>query len=108
MIGTANVETKKMPFKRKPVVTVGTKDWAVEIPNPPKHATHARLTLDCDFKDNGDPKVATLPIQDFGCFKGVSGHFEYIRMDKNKKVLEEYKGSWYWNRYRVDDLDLII
>ena len=97
-----------MPFKAKPVVTVGKNDWAVRVPRPPKHATHARLTLRDDYMENGKAKQSTLPIQDFGCFKGVSGHFEYIRMDKNKKVLEEYEGSWYWNRYRVDDLDLII
>mgnify|MGYP001188563828 CR=1 FL=1 len=95
-----------MPFKRKAVVTVGSKDWAVQVPNPPKRATHARMTLDTYFKDNGTPKVATLPIQDFGCFKGVSGDFQYIRMDKHKKVLEEYDGSWYWNGRQVEGIEL--
>lgn len=94
-----------MPFKKKPVVTVGKGDWAVEVPRPPNHSTHAVLTMDKDFKDNGKPKVATLPIQDFGCFKGVTGHFSYIRMNNQRKVLEKYKGKWYWDGYEVDGIE---
>jgi hypothetical protein len=30
-----------MPRKGSPIVTVGTKDWEVTIPRPPKTATHA-------------------------------------------------------------------
>ena len=56
-------------------------------------------------KSVGTPKVATLPIQDFGCFIGVSGDFSYIRMDKRRKVLEEYSGEWYWDGYKVDGIE---
>ncbi len=38
-------------FQKKPVVTVGRADWAVDIPRPPKHATHARLTCLNDTYD---------------------------------------------------------
>ncbi len=97
-----------MPFKKKPVVKVGTKDWQVIVPRPPKHATHARLTCFNQTYDDGTPKVATLPIQDFGCFRGVSGDFSFIRMDKNRKVLEEYDGQWYWNGFEVEGIEQII
>jgi len=107
MIGTALMETKTMPFKRKPVVTVGGKDWQVRVPNPPKHATHARLVCDNQTKVNGKPKSAVLPIVDFKCFEGVTGWFQYIRMDKKKKVLDEYEGTWYWDGKEVEGIDLL-
>ena len=97
-----------MPFKRKPYKKVGTKEWEVYIPTPPKFATHARLTLLDDLKGNGKPKVATLPIQDFGCFRGVSGDFSYIRMNKQRKILEIYSGKWYWNGVEVDGIDELM
>jgi len=67
-----------MPFKRKPVVTVGKKDWQVRVPNPPKHA-----------------------------IQGVHGWFQYIRMDKKKKILDEYEGTWYWDGNEVEGIDLL-
>lgn len=94
-----------MPFKAKPVVTVGKNDWAVRVPRPPKHATHAVLTMPSDLKENGKPKTATLPIQDFGCFKGVAGTFSYLRMDKKGKVSQEYDGQWAWNGWEVEGLE---
>ena len=93
-----------MSFKAKPVITVGRKDWAVEVPRPPKHATHARMVLHDDLDHKGSPKVATQHIEDFGCFKGVSGDFQYIRMDNKRKILEEYEGMWYWNGKEVANL----
>tara|TARA_R100000329_G_scaffold141230_1_gene123921 strand:- start:259 stop:558 length:300 start_codon:yes stop_codon:yes gene_type:complete len=94
-----------MPRKGSPVVTVGTKDWEVTIPRPPKAATHARLVLHEEFDHKGRPKVATQPINDFGCFKGVSGDFYYLRMDKKGKVSQEWESeSWYWNGREVVDL----
>ena len=92
-------------FKAKPYVMVGKGDWIVIVPRPPKHATHAVLTMHNDLKDNGKPKTATLPIQDFGCFKGVRGTFSYIRMDKNRKLLEEYDGQWTWNGAGVEGIE---
>tara|TARA_R100000808_G_C2152123_1_gene161431 strand:+ start:1906 stop:2196 length:291 start_codon:yes stop_codon:yes gene_type:complete len=94
-----------MPFERKPVVTVGKKDWEVRVPNPPKHATHARLVCENQLRQNGKPKVAVLPLADFKCFEGVMGWFQYIRMNKQLKVLEEYDGSWYWNGKQVEGID---
>ena len=94
-----------MPFPKKPVVTVGRNDWAVEVPRPPKFATHARMTLPDHLKDNGKPKVATQLIQDFGCFKGVSGDFQYIRMNNKGKILEEYDGEWHWDGYKVEGIE---
>jgi len=91
-----------MPFKPKPVVTVGKGDWAVQVPRPPNHATHARLTC------LPDKKVATVPIQDMGVFKGVAGKFRYIRMNNQKKVLEEYKGSWDWDGYKVVGIEKLM
>ena len=97
-----------MPFKAKPVVTVGKGDWAVDIPRPPKHATHARMTLRDYLNGNGKPKQAIQALQDFGCFKGVAGEFEYIRMDKKGKVSEEYKDTWFWNGYKVEGIEELI
>ena len=97
-----------MARKAKPVVVVGHGDWAVEVPRPPKFATHARMTLEGDFKENGDNKVATLPIKDFGCFKGVRGDFHYLRMDNKGKIHEIYSGKWYWNGTEVDGIDELM
>ena len=94
-----------MPFKKKLVVTVGTKDWRVTIPRPPKFATHAVLTCFNQTYENGTPKTATLPIEDFGCFNGVSGEFYYLRMNKSQKVLEEYKDIWYWDGEQVEGIE---
>jgi hypothetical protein len=57
------------------------------------------------FAWNDTPKVATLPIQDFGCFRGVSGEFSYVRMNKSRKVLEEYDGEWTWNGIEVEGIE---
>lgn len=94
-----------MPFKSKPTTIVGRADWAVEVPKPPKQATHARMVMNTDFKVNGKPKSATLPIDDFGCFKGVSGDFSYVRMDKQRKVTAEYDGTWYWDGSKVKGIE---
>ena len=94
-----------MPFKAKPVVTVGKNDWAVRVPRPPKHATHARMTFVNDLKENGKPKVATLPIQDFGCFKGVAGEFIYVRQDNKGKISQEYDGQWSWDGWEVEGIE---
>ena len=94
-----------MPFKKKPVVTVGKGDWAVEVPRPPNHSTHVVLTMDTEFKDNGKPKQSTQRISDFGAFKGVSGTFSYLRMDNKRRMLEEYNGQWYWDGYKVKGID---
>jgi hypothetical protein len=92
-----------MAFKKKSVVTVGTKDWRVTIPRPPRHATHARM--DCNDPFSSTAKTATLPIQDFGCFRGVTGKFHYLRMDNRRKVLEEYDKEWVWNGYEVEGIE---
>jgi hypothetical protein len=95
-------------FKAKPYVKVGKGGWTVIVPRPPKHATHAVLTMHNDLKENGSPKTATLPIQDFGCFKGVSGSFHYIRMDKKRKVHEEYKDTWKWDGKEVEGMEQLL
>ena len=94
-----------MPFKAKPTKVVGRGDWAVEVPRPPKHATHARITCFNQTYDNGTPKTVTLPIQDFGTLMGVSGDFSYIRMNRQRKVLEEYTGTWYWDGKQVEGIE---
>jgi len=94
-----------MPFKPKPVVTAGKGEWAVRIPRPPKHATHARMVCHNQLTDKGKAKVATLPIQDFGCFRGVIGEFTFLRMDNKKTLKEEYKGSWEWDGTEVIGID---
>ena len=95
-----------MPRQLKPYVKVGTRDWEVDVPRPPKFATHARMTIQGEFKENGQPKVATLPIRDFGCFKGVRGDFSYLRMNKQLKVLEEHKEQWHWDGKQVEGLEI--
>jgi len=100
-----DLEDKNMAFKPKATKKVGKGDWEVEVPRPPKFATHARLTCFNDTYDNGKPKTATLPIQDFGAFMGVSGDFSYIRMNKQRKVLEEYDGKWYWDGRTVEGIE---
>ena len=87
-----------MPFKTKPTKLVGVKDWQVEIPTPPKHATHVRLNCSGGYSDG---KKATVPIADFGTLKGVAGKFKYIRMTKQHKILEEYNGVWEWDGRKV-------
>ena len=96
-----------MPFKAKPYIKVG-KPKNVFIPRPPKHATHARMSCIDPTMGDPTPKVATLPICDFDCFKGVSGDFHYIRMDKKRKVHEKYKGTWYWDGYKVPEIQGVI
>ena len=94
-----------MPFKPKPVVKVGKGDWQVEVPRPPRHATHARMTCIDSLAVNSTPKTVTLLIQDFGCFRGVYGTFSYVRMDRNRKLLEEYDGEWTWNGTEVEGIE---
>ena len=94
-----------MPFKPKPVVKVGKGDWQVEVPRPPRYATHARMMASDPFSSDPTPRQVTLPIQDFGCFKGVSGEFSYIRMNKSRKILEEYNGEWFWDGHAVEGLE---
>ena len=86
-----------MAFKTKPTRVVGVKDWEVEVPTPPKFATHVRLL--CTGTYNG--KKATVPIRDFGVLKGVAGEFQYIRMNNSLKILEEYDGAWEWDGMKV-------
>lgn len=96
-------------FKAKPYKRVGTKDWEVLIPTPPKAATHARMVLHDEYDYKGRPKMATLPIEDFGCFKGVVGDFYYLKLskDKQRKVLDEWSDkSWYWNGKEVAGLEV--
>lgn len=90
-----------MPFKKKPTRVVGVSGWEVEIPTPPKHATHARISCLNDTYDNGSPKTATVAIKDFGAFKGVAGEFSYLRMDNKGKVHEEFKDVWEWDGKKV-------
>ena len=90
-----------MAFKAKPYVTVGKKDWRVTSPRPPKHATHARMVCVDPLSGDPTPKTATLPIQDFACFRGVVGDFSYVRMDKRRKIHEKYKGTWHWDGFKV-------
>ena len=97
-----------MAFKRKAAVKVGKNDWEVTIPRPPNHATHARMTCVDPFSYDPTPKVAIQPLQDFGCFKGVTGDFSYIRMNNKRKILEEYKGSWTWDGYKVVGIEDLI
>ena len=97
-----------MAFKKKAAVKVGRNDWEVTIPRPPNHATHAVLTCFHQLCDDGTPKTATMPIQDFGCFRGVSGDFSYIRMNNKRKVLEEYEGSWYWDGSQVSGIEQLL
>ena len=94
-----------MPFKKKPVVIVGRGDWTAEVPRPPKHATHARMMASDPFSSDPTPKQVTLPIQDFGCFKGVSGEFHYIRMNNSRKIQEEHKETWFWNGIKVEGIE---
>jgi hypothetical protein len=93
-------------FKKKAVVIVGRNHWAVEVPRPPKFATHARMVFHDDLDHKGRPKVATLLIQDFGCFKGVAGDFHYLRMDNKKKIMQEWdKDFWNWDGRQVVGID---
>jgi hypothetical protein len=96
-----------MPFKTKPTRVVGNSGWEVEIPTPPKHATHARISCFNDTYENGSPKTATVLINDFGVFKGVEGEFQFIRMDKKQRVIEEYDGLWEWNGRKVIGIEEI-
>ena len=90
-----------MPFKKKPTRVVGINGWQVEVPTPPTFATHVRMTCFNQTYDSGKPKKATVPIRDFGVLKGVTGEFQYIRMNKSLKVLEEYDGVWEWDGRKV-------
>ena len=91
-------------FKPKPYIEVGTKDWRVTIPRPPKNATHARLECRDYCYDNGNPKFAIVPIKDFACFRGVVGNFNYIRKDQKGKIHKEYEQVWFWNGQEVEGI----
>tara|TARA_Y100000310_G_C20693109_1_gene823678 strand:+ start:72 stop:368 length:297 start_codon:yes stop_codon:yes gene_type:complete len=95
-----------MPKPLKPYVKVGTKEWEVFVPRPPKFATHAVLTCFNQTYNDGKPKTATVLIRDFGTFDGVSGDFHYIRMNKQGKVQEEYDKVWYWDGKQVEGLEV--
>tara|TARA_A100001037_G_C14675235_1_gene424884 strand:- start:4 stop:330 length:327 start_codon:yes stop_codon:yes gene_type:complete len=93
-----------MPFKPKPTIKVGRGDWEVEIPRPPKKATHAILTLANEFTEKGQPKKAMVKLEDFGTLRGVAGSFHYVKVCKTKaqKVLEEYPEKHLWNGREVE------
>ena len=74
-----------MPFKKKPTKVVGINGWEVEVPQPPTHATHVRLTCSGGYS-NG--KKATVAIRDFGTLRGVTGEFRYLRMNNQKRFLK--------------------
>ena len=98
-----------MAFQKKPVIKLGSRDWEVMVPRPPTHATHARMTMRDEFYDNGTPKQATLPLQVFGCCKGVAGDFHYLRMDKKGKIAQEWDSTtWFWNGYQVSGIEDLI
>jgi hypothetical protein len=93
-----------MPFKPKSTIKVGRGDWEVEIPRPPRNATHAVLTLVNDLNEKGQPKKAMVKLEDFGTLKGVVGSFYYARVCKTKaqKILEEYPVKYFWNGKEVE------
>lgn len=95
-----SLTTSKM-FKKKPVIKVGAKEWQVLIPRPPDHATHAELKCD-------DGKKATMPLKDFGCFKGVTGWFTYLRMDNRGKISKKHKQKWYWDGKQVEGIEKLM
>tara|TARA_Y100001938_G_scaffold37922_1_gene52324 strand:+ start:12958 stop:13257 length:300 start_codon:yes stop_codon:yes gene_type:complete len=97
-----------MRFKAKPYIKVGTKDWETFIPRPPKNATHARMTCIDPHSLSSTPKTATLPLQDFGCFRGVCGEFKYIRMDNKRKVVKVYSETYHWNGRTVDGIEELM
>jgi hypothetical protein len=97
-----------MRFKQKPYIKVGNKDWETFIPRPPKDATHARMICKDPFRLDESPKSATLPLQDFGCFRGVSGTFSYIRMDHKRKVVKEYPETYYWDGRDVEGIEELM
>ena len=97
-----------MKFKAKPYIKVGNKDWETFIPRPPKHATHARMTCVDPLSPSSGPKTATLPLHDFGCFRGVCGDFTYLRMDNKRKVVKEYPDTYYWNGTAVDGIEKLM
>ena len=90
-----------MAFKTKPTRVVGSSGWEVEIPTPPKHATHVRIKCFNQTYGDGKPKTATVPIKDFGVLKGVTGEFQYIRMNNSLKIQEEYNSVWEWDGRKV-------
>lgn len=90
-----------MASKQKFTRVVGTKGWKIEIPTPPKRATHARLICFDDTCCDGSPKKIILEIDDFACFRGVVGDFRFLKLDKARKVLEEFDGEWTWNGSQV-------
>ncbi len=95
-----------MPFKKKPTRVVGINGWQVEIPTPPKHATHVRLNCS-GIHALEDGKKATVPIADFGTLRGVAGKFKFIRMNNQQKILEEYDGVWEWDGRKVVGIEKI-
>ena len=63
-------ERNKMPFKKKPTKVVGINGWEVEVPNPPTHATHARMTLLNDLRTTASPRSQRFPYRILGALKG--------------------------------------
>ena len=90
-----------MAFKKKLYIKVGRNDWQVVIPRPPDHTTHAELKTDCG-------KKSVQPLDNFGCFKGVSGWFTYLRMNNKGKIHEQHKKKWYWNGRTVEGIEKLM
>ena len=88
-----------MAFTKKPYKVIG-KDKKIHIPRPPDHATHVHLKI-------GNRK-AIVPIVDFDVLWDSSGWFHYLRMDKNRKVVETYKGKWYWTGRFVKGIEKLL
>jgi hypothetical protein len=92
-----------MAFKKKPyrvIICGANRDKKVYIPRPPTYATHVYLQI-------GNRK-AIVPIVDFDVLWDSSGWFHYLRMDKNRKVLETYEDKWYWNGRNVEGIEELI
>ncbi len=88
-----------MPRPKKPYKVVG-KEQKIHIPQPPDRATHVYLQV-------GNRK-AIVPIVDFDVLWDSDGWFHYLRCDKNLKVLETYKGKWYWTGKYVKGIEKLL
>jgi len=88
-----------MAFKKKLYKIVG-KDKKIHIPRPPTDATHVHLQI--------GKRKAIVPIVDFEVLWDSGGWFHYLRMDKSRKVIETYKGKWFWTGRVVKGIEKLL
>ena len=71
-------------------------DWneGLEIPKPPKGATHAQIKC--------GKRKSTVLVNDFSAFRGVEGVVSWAKQKKNSKTIELIGEEFFWDGFKVE------